>query len=243
LGAVVEWAGSWDATLLDLYARVGGPGEPFLRALGAERRQLERRSVCRTADLDPGMLERWVRRAGERSAAYSLVGWDGRCPDDLLQPFCDLAAVMNTAPLDDLERDNDRMTPDQWRQREAAYEAQVYDHWILCARHDGSGELAGFTELSFPRLWPETAYQGDTGVWPKHRERGLGRWLKAAMALRVLAERSHVTRIETWNAGSNQAMLSINEAMGFAGLENWGAWQVPVEEARTALDERKSKAH
>ena len=30
-------------------------------------------------------------------------------------------------------------------------------------------------------------------------------------------------------------MLAINEAMGFAGLENWGAWQVPLEQARAAL--------
>jgi GNAT superfamily N-acetyltransferase len=234
-GAVVEAAGTWDASLLDAYARVGGPGEPFLRRIGAERRQIERRSACLTANLDRAMLERWMRRAGERSAAYSLVAWDGPCPDDLLPAVCDLVAVMNTAPRDDLERDDEHITPEQWREREAASEAQGYDTWRLCARHDGSGELAGFTELSFPRRWPEMAYQGDTGVWPKHRERGLGRWIKAAMALRVLDERPAVSRIETWNAGGNQPMLAINEAMGFAGLENWGAWQVPIEQARAAL--------
>ncbi len=234
-GAVVEAAGAWDASLLDAYARVGGPGEPFLRRIGGERRQIERRSACLTADLDRSMLDRWVRRAGERSAAYSLVAWDGPCPDDLLPAACDLWAVMNTAPLDDLERDDEHITPDRWREREATGEAQGYDTWRMCARHDGSGELAGLTELHFPRRWPEMAYQGDTGVWPKHRERGLGRWLKAVMALRVLDERPAVSRIETWNAGGNQPMLAINEAMGFAGLENWGAWQVPIEQARAAL--------
>jgi GNAT superfamily N-acetyltransferase len=235
LAAVVEAAAGWDASLLDLYARVGGPGEPFLRQIGAELRQLERRSACLTAGLDRPMLEGWVRRARERAAAYSLVGWDGRCPDDLLPAFCELAAVMNTAPRDGLEWDDEHITPEQWREREAAHDAMGYDTWKLCARHDGSGELAGYTELSFPRRWPEMAYQGDTGVWPKHRDRGLGRWLKAALALRLLDERGAVTRIETWNAGGNQPMLSINEAMGFAGLENWGAWQVPVEQVRAAL--------
>jgi len=233
--AVVEAASAWDVSLLDAYARVGGPGEPFLRRIGGERRQIERRSACLTADLDRSMLEAWVRRAGERSAAYSLVAWDGPCPDDLLPAVCDLWAVMNTAPRDDLDWDDEHITPDQWREREAANEAQGYDTWRLCARHDGSGELAGLTELHFPRHWPEMAYQGDTGVWPKHRERGLGRWIKAAMALRVLAERPAVSRIETWNAGGNQPMLSINEAMGFTGLENWGAWQVSVDQARAAL--------
>lgn len=234
--AVIEAAGAWNASLLDIYARVGGPGEPFLRHLGAELRQVERRSACLTADLDRAMLEGWVRRTRERAAAYSLVAWDGPCPDDLLPAVCDLVAVMNTAPRDDLDWDDEHITPEQWREREAASSAQGYDSWRLCARHDGSGELAGFTELSFPRRWPEMAYQGDTGVWPKHRDRGLGRWLKAAMALRLVDERPAVTRIETWNAGGNQPMLAINEAMGFAGLENWGAWQVTVDQARTALD-------
>ncbi|MDQ3944446.1 MAG: GNAT family N-acetyltransferase [Actinomycetota bacterium] len=233
--AVVEAAARWDASLLDIYARVGGPGEPFLRRIGAELRQVERRSACLTSDLDRPMLERWVRRAGERAANYSLIGWDGPCPDDLLPAVCDLVAVMNTAPRDDLEWDDQHITPDVWREREAASDAQGFDSWRLCARHDDSGELAGFTELSFPRRWPEMAYQGDTGVWPKHRDRGLGRWLKAAMALRLVDERPAVTRIETWNAGGNQPMLAINEAMGFAGLENWGAWQVPVARARSAL--------
>ncbi|MGH8993299.1 MAG: GNAT family N-acetyltransferase [Acidimicrobiia bacterium] len=235
LGAAVDAAAAWDATLLDIYARIGGPGEPFLRKLGAELRQLERRSACLVADLDPPGLEGWVRRAGERAASYSLVGWEGRCPDDLLEPFCDLVAVMNTAPRDDLDWEDQHTSPGEWRDREAAYDAQGYDQWVLCARHEGSGEFAGYTEVVLPRLWPEMAYQGDTGVWPKHRERGLGRWLKAAMALRLMGERPAVERIETWNAGGNQAMLSINEAMGFAALENWGAWQVDVDRVRAAL--------
>jgi mycothiol synthase len=235
LRAAADAAAAWDADLLDLYARVGGPGEPFLRHVGAEFRQVERRSACLVAHVDRALLEGWMRRAGERAPAYSQVGWDGSCPDDLLVAFCAVADVMNTAPRDDLEQDDQHMTPEQWREREAAYDEQGYDHWILCARHEGSGELAGYTELSLPRRWPEMAYQGDTGVWPKHRERGLGRWLKAAMALRLLDERPAVERIETWNAGGNQAMLSINEAMGFAALENWGAWQAPVERVRAAL--------
>lgn len=104
----------------------------------------------------------------------------------------------------------------------------------LCARHDDSGELAGYTELAFPGLWPAAAWQEDTGVWPKHRDRGLGRWLKAANALRLLDERPEIEFIDTWNAGSNEAMLGINEAMGFRPLENWGDWQAETADVATA---------
>jgi len=239
LGRAVGAARRWGCTILDLSARVGGPGEPFLRSIGAERRLVERRSRGRTAGIDRDRLEGWVRRAGERAAGYSLVGWDGPCPEELLPAFVDLKGVMNTAPLEAFEWDDVRLTPEQWRAREATAEARQLDGWRLCARHDGSGELAGYTELEFPATWPRIAYQGDTGVWPKHRERGIGRWLKAVNALRLLDERPEVEFVDTWNAGSNQAMLGINVAMGFRPLENWGEWQAGTDVVAEALRRRR----
>ncbi|HZQ78371.1 MAG TPA: GNAT family N-acetyltransferase [Acidimicrobiia bacterium] len=239
LGRAVESARRWKCTMLDFEARVGGPGEPFLRRLGAELRLIERRSRCRTGDVDRAVLEGWVRRAGERAAGYSLVAWDGSCPDDLLADFLALKGVMNTAPLEALDWDDERITPEQWRRKEAARRAKGIEAWTVCARHDESGELAGYTEIRFPGTWPEAAWQGDTGVWPKHRDRGLGRWLKAVMALRVLDERPAVRHIETWNADSNEAMLSINVAMGFRPLENWGDWQAGTDVVAEALRRRR----
>jgi GNAT superfamily N-acetyltransferase len=91
----------------------------------------------------------------------------------------------------------------------------------VCARHDETGELAGYSELIFTprRRW--LGEQGDTAVDPAHRERGLGRWLKAANILRLLDEKPDVRAVETWNDGSNAAMLSINEAMGFRQTSMW----------------------
>jgi mycothiol synthase len=234
-GLALDAAEEWDCTLLDLEARVGGPGAAFLQRLGAELRLVSRRSVCRFDDLDRSMLEFWVRRARERAAGYSVVTWDGPCPDDLIEGYAEVRHVMNTAPLEGLERDDDRFTPELCRASEAARHAQGHDWSTVCARHDGSGELVGYTDVLFPRYWPAMAHQEDTGVWPQHRNRGLGRWIKAAMALRVLDERPAVQRLETWNAGSNEAMLNINVAMGFRPLENWGEWQVATEDARLAL--------
>ena len=238
LDRAVAAARRWGCTVLDFEARVGGPGEPFLRAVDAERRLIERRSRCRTADIDRELLEGWVRRAGERAAGYSLVAWDGRCPDPLLDAFVTLKDVMNTAPLEAFEWDDERVTPEMWREIEATNAARGVETWQLCARHDDSGELAGYTELAFPTLWPQAAWQEDTGVWPKHRERGLGRWLKAVNALRLIDERPGVEFVDTWNAGSNEAMLGINVAMGFRPLENWGDWQAGTDVVAEALTRR-----
>ena len=238
LTRATETARRWGCTVLDFEARVGGPGEPFLRSIGAELRLIERRSRCRTAEIDREQLEGWVRRAGERAAGYSLVAWDGPCPDELVAAFVALKGVMNTAPLEALEWDDDRLTVEQWREVEATNAARGFELWQVCARHDDSGELAGYTELARLRHWPEMAWQEDTGVWPKHRERGLGRWLKAANALRLLDEHPEVRCVDTWNAGSNEAMLAINVAMGFQPLENWGGWQAGTDVVAEAVRRR-----
>lgn len=218
-----------DRTLIDLDARVGGPAEPFLTELGAERKLVNRRSACPLVPEMRPLLQEWIDRAAERAAGYHVVTWDGPCPDELLERFVAARHVMNTAPLENLERDDDVWTEARWRDQEATSIARGRDPWTAAAIHDESGEVAGYSELHLPRLWPEVIYQEDTGVWPAHRARGLGRWLKATLALRALDERPEARFIETWNAGSNRPMLNINEAMGFACLEYWGEWQVPRE--------------
>jgi RimJ/RimL family protein N-acetyltransferase len=90
--------------------------------------------------------------------------------------------------------------------------------WTLVAREDATGELAGYTALFFPKHRPWQAQQGDTGVDPAHRNKGLGRWLKAANLLRLLDERPEAQVVDTDNADSNEPMLNINMALGFRPL-------------------------
>ena len=74
--------------------------------------------------------------------------------------------------------------------------------------------------------FPDLLQQGDTGVFPEFRGNGLGKWLKAEMALRIMAERAEVTRIRTENASANAPMLAINHAMGFTLHHTNTIWQI-----------------
>jgi GNAT superfamily N-acetyltransferase len=174
------------------------------------------------------MLEEWVTRAKDRASDYSLVGYDDVCPDDMLEAFCKVTDVMNTAPREDLDMEDWHLTPERLRVQEGRHARKREHSWKLIVRHDPTGDFAGFTEIDLADWRGDLAWQGGTAVDPAHRDKGLGRWLKAAMALRVLDEQPQIKRIDTWNAGSNRPMLAINVAMGFKPVRYYGDWQVQL---------------
>ena len=235
LERIVDVARSDDRTLLGSGAQDGGDGEAFLTALGVPKKMTERKSRLVVADVDRGMLEDWVARAKERAEDYELIGFDDRCPDELLEPFVDLVMVMNTAPRDDIEMEDWIETPERFREREEKSLARGVRNWRLIARHKPTGALAGFTELFFPPYSDELAWQEATGVRPQHRDKGLGRWLKAANLLRLMDERPNVKYVDTWNAFSNGPMLGINVAMGFEVVNTWAAYQIETAALRERL--------
>jgi GNAT superfamily N-acetyltransferase len=185
--------------------------------------------------LDRLLLERWIAQAAERAAGYELVGFEDRCPEELLEGFLDLIHVMNTAPRDDLEIEDFVMTPERFREDEDRWFERGYHGWRLIARRVADGAPAGFTEVAFPPYSESIAWQGATGVKPEHRNLGLGRWLKATMALQLLERKPQLEWVYTDNAFSNGPMLAINNAMGFREVRGYGAWQVATARLAESL--------
>ncbi|MFL6113601.1 MAG: GNAT family N-acetyltransferase [Catenulispora sp.] len=228
-------------TILNFEIPEGGPGEPFMSAMGGQRKLRLQRNVLHVADLDRDLMRRWIDRAQERASDYSLIGWDGPNPSEHAEALPQLFHVMNSAPTDDLEIEDFVFTPELVRSAQQANEAQGLRMRTLVARHDPTGELAGFTELAVSKWDPTLGWQGDTGVDPPHRNRGLGRWLKASMILDRLAAWPDLERVETGNADSNEDMLSINVEMGFRTAMTVGNWQAPLATLQQAVAVRRAQ--
>ena len=207
----------------------------FSEAMGAERKITERKSRMVLADVDRSMLEDWVVRAKERAEGYSMLAWDGPAPDEYLEKFVALTMVMNTAPRDDLEMEDWIHTPERHREMEQRSLERGSSWWTLVVRHDATDELVGYTEFMFPPHAPEAAWQEATAVDPTHRDKGIGRWLKATNCLRLLDERPEVTYFDTWNAFSNAPMLGINIAMGFEVIKSFSEYQIRTEALQARL--------
>jgi GNAT superfamily N-acetyltransferase len=174
--------------------------------------------------LQPGKA--WLDQSTEPLDGYELVGWDGPCPLELVSEFAGLQRAMEDAPGNDptaalkVTVANVRAAENRWLPRGP--------YWRLCARQASTGRLVAFTEMQLPASRPWLAEQGDTGVLPNYRGLGLGTWLKASNAVRLLHERPEVRVVETWNSSSNAPMLAINRALGFRSVGSWRRWALAL---------------
>ena len=195
----------------------------FAERVGARPGLIDRQNRLDVASLERGLLESWVARSAERAEGYSLIAFDGRCPDDLVEEFARLAVVMDTAPHSEVWEPS-VITPETLHGWQDAFARRGGLGWTLCARHDETARLVGYSWLGFLPYRPWLAHQGDTGVEPEHRDRGLGRWLKAtnASACSTSARRSRSSRPGTRRSTnpcsrSTTRWASVRSANGSSG--------------------------
>ncbi len=186
----------------------------------AKRHGLELRSqeICRRqylADLDRGVLAARQRDAMPHAAAYELVRRLGRTPEDELAALAAMTAAINDAPTDDLEIEDEVFSADRVRDYETAQLGQGMALHRVFARHRETGELAGHTVVAVFGERPEIAEQHDTSVVRAHRGHRLGLLLKAEMLDWLAETQPQVASIETWNAESNDAMIGVNDVLGY----------------------------
>jgi GNAT superfamily N-acetyltransferase len=224
-----------DRGMVIVDAKDGVPWESKLEEIGMKKSLGDQKSRLLIEDVDWGLMDTWINRASERAMEYRLVGLNSPIPEEHLQQWCDVMLVMNTAPREDLEFEDFTMTPEKWRSIEMSDLQRGMQTNAKVAVYEPTGEWVGLSEITALRYQLDCAWQGDTGVAPAHRNKGLGRWLKAAMLKDFVIAHPEVSRIDTENAASNEAMLGINIEMGYRPLILNNAWQGKTDEVRERL--------
>lgn len=205
-------------------------GEAFLTYFGARPGLAAHTNQLVLANVDQALLHDWLQRA---PAGFELGLWDGAYPEEDMPAIVSLMNVMNQQPTDDLEIEDTEWTPEMVRQMEAHQLSSSNRRWTLFAREMESETVAGFTEVMLNAQRATIVQQGNTGVLPLFRNRGLGRWLKAAMLQRILEQWPEGRYVRTGNADSNAPMLKINRELGFEPYLSETLWQV---ETNTILE-------
>jgi len=167
------------------------------------------------AEVDWAVLERLHAEALTRASAYELVRQVGRTPDDELTTVAEMSAAINDAPTDDLDIEDEVISPERVRAYEDAQLARGYSLYRVLARHRETGELAGHSVVTIDGERPEIGHQHDTSVVAAHRGHRLGVLVKTEMNLWLRDDQPQLVSIDTWNAESNDHMIEVNDAIGY----------------------------
>jgi mycothiol synthase len=211
-------------------------GAAFMQCLDARPGLVGHTNQLVLAELDPHLLQCWQTQARERATAFELSCWIGAWPAEQIAEFSQLiTAGMNQQPLGELQLEEFNYTPARIRQQEQLWAATGTERWTMIICERATGRAVGLTEVWWQPNRPTILQQGLTVVLPTYRNRGLGRWLKAAMLAKVVQDRPQVKVVRTGNADSNAAMLKINHALGFKPYLAGCFWQVDTAQVLSYL--------
>jgi GNAT superfamily N-acetyltransferase len=148
----------------------------------------------------------------------------------------ELSTMLNSMPWEDLEHGEIVINADvmaDWYVRNE--QAGRRSHAMVTREPDGV--ISGITDMMYATYNPTIVHQGFTGVRASARGRGLGKWLKAAMALRIHELYPQAQWFSTDNAGSNAPMLAINTKMGFKQFRVGSEYQISRDRLAARLKE------
>jgi len=201
--------------LLNSWARDGSRGEAFARSRGGTGGIAQ---IRRVLELDESAAARLgeLRVAAEAAAAgYRLVSWIAPpTPEEYLDQVAVIRNALADAPHDPSWHppswDAARIRKlDRWIQRRGS---RLYS--VVALPEDG-GELAALTEVGVDSDVRDWGFQELTAVARAHRGHRLGLLLKVAMQEWLAEAEPQLRRILTGNAGANEHMIAINEALGY----------------------------
>lgn len=227
--------------LLDTRSTVPA-GEAFARRMGATVGTEGHASELVLAEVDRDLMRSWIAHAQDRAADFELGWWLDGYPEDQLDEAARLLQMVNSQPMGDLEIEDFQFTPERAREMDLVNAQRGKTRWTCYVYERESRTIAGFTELLITASQPEKLEQGLTAVFPEYRNRGIGRWLKAAMVEKVLRDLPQAKIVSTSNADMNEPMLNINREMGFRPSASETTWQISVERAQAYLKERSVPA-
>jgi len=230
LARAIEACGVGENLILEGWTMSRVPsGAAFAERIGAKPGLRMRNSQLDLRTIDRALIDRW---ASIDPAGYRIEWIGNETPDRLMDNVVAAIRAINTMPREGLQMEDWKVTPETVREWERMTRARGQERRRAVVIEESTGASAAFTDVFFDPRVPSVIHQGGTATIPEHRGKGIGKWVKAQMARRLLEEVPEARYIRTDNAGTNAAMLAINVAMGFVPVWESVIWQIPLEDAR-----------
>ncbi|MEO8083710.1 MAG: GNAT family N-acetyltransferase [Ardenticatenales bacterium] len=213
-------------------------GRRFLESLGATCKMEASENRLDLREVDWSMVETWAAEGPRRSPDTAFLVWRDRVPPGELPVYsAALSRLLNMMPKDDLDQGDIVLTPEMMAEFQSRIDA-MHGALDTMVTRETDGAISGMTDVMYTPGQPDRIMQQFTGVDPKHRGRGLGKWLKAAMLLHVREAYPQACWVVTGNANSNDPMLSINHRLGFIAYRGESVYQIDRDALAARLAQR-----
>ena len=189
-------------------------GKAFLKSLGAQTALSGVENRLKIEEIDWKMIEQWHKEGYERSPETKIELYI-TIPQDIIEKYCQIyTETLNQQPLGELELGKIVFTPEMIQYNEKN-NAELGRKHLTYSTIESNDDISGLTEMIYRPSRDSMIEQLLTGVKKEYRGRGIGKWLKAAMLLKMREEFPQVNVVTTGNATTNAPMLSINDRLGF----------------------------
>ncbi len=176
-------------------------------------------------DVDWGLMNEWIEQSKTKANDVEIQLFF-EVPEDRIEEFVILhSETENQAPWGG--EGTNVLTPEMRRE----YEKENRDKgtkWITMITKEKSGEISGLTEIRYNPKEPKAVRQDLTGVREIYRGRGLGKRLKAEMLIHINENYPAAEFISTGNAKLNEAILSLNQAIGYKEVAVFNLYQIKI---------------
>lgn len=236
LSKIVELFDRWPETKIWTAGTEEEDGHAFLQWVGAESKLTGAENRLKWSEIDWDLVDSWVEEGPKRAAGAKLELYENRLPEELWAQYLPIYTTLgNLAPREDLDMGDWVNTPENWHEMYSRADEQGDVHHTMIIR-EPNGDISGLTEVWFNKVQETMLYQDLTGVDPKYRGRGLGKWLKAAMLQHARDNYPKLDWVVTGNANSNGPMLSINHRLGFKEYKGSASYQLDKDRLREKID-------
>jgi mycothiol synthase len=215
-------------------------GACFMQQIGARSSLASRTLQLDMTTFDHALLDTWTTHAQEHLTSFKLEFCAGAYPETDLVQLAKLNEAHNDSPHRSITIGHTIITPELLRQREHEMDTHGQTRWTMYVREQITGEIVGFSEVSWHKHTPEQVEQGVTGVLPAYRKRGIGHWVKAALLSKLARHLPEARFVRTGNPLSNTAMLGVNYDLGFKTISEDVWWELRLEQVRHYLESRAS---
>ncbi len=213
-------------------------GRELNRVLGGVEALEMRNYRLDMTKVDWNMVKQWEDEGAKKSPDASLEFYTS-IPYEILERYTKkYTEVYNQAPFDDLAIGDQIFTPELFRKYEEVFE-KTGQTWLTVLVREKNGDISSLSDVFYNPSQAPLLSQGLTGVDQNYRGHGKGKWVKAAMLLKIQEEFPDIKTIVTGNATSNAPMIAINERIGFTLHHETYNMQVETEKIGKYLEDRQ----